>query len=225
MAKLTDAFARYKFKCWRFERQVLRQDNQTLIGSCLHSSQIAACRVSGELCLNDARQARAFFTSSLSERIRKIICIIFYKTTTFISHVLRSLLCYVPNLKLISQTFFICLDITPKISIGWHLNSWFYFIFLNIFFCHKCIHSAHIFSEVYCIVLLISILFVYILKWTFFFYNGDSNCLHQCHSSDNSLCGVQTTPTIVFNRLPITSVDLHLITQSISAENPSFQIL
>ncbi len=78
MAKLTDAFARYKFKCWRFERQVLRQDNQTRIGSCLHSSQIAACCVSGELCLNDARQARGFFTSSLSERIRKIICVIFF---------------------------------------------------------------------------------------------------------------------------------------------------
>ncbi len=69
--------ARYEFKCCRFKRQVLRQNNRTLIGSRLHSSQIATCRVSGEVCVWKM-QARApsgdEFTES--ERIRKIIWII-----------------------------------------------------------------------------------------------------------------------------------------------------
>ncbi len=56
----------YKFKFCRFKRQVLRQANRTLISSRLHSSQIATCRVSGEVCLNDAH-----------ERIGKIIWKIF----------------------------------------------------------------------------------------------------------------------------------------------------
>ncbi len=69
---------RYKLKCCCFKRHVLRQDRWTLIGSRLHSSQIATCRVYDELSLNDARQARVFFMSSLSEMIRKIIWIIFF---------------------------------------------------------------------------------------------------------------------------------------------------
>ncbi len=32
------------------------QDNRTLIGSRLHSSEIVTCRVSGEVCLNDVRE-------------------------------------------------------------------------------------------------------------------------------------------------------------------------
>ncbi len=44
---LTDAV--YKFKCFRFKRQVLWQDNRMLIGSCLHFSQIATRCVSGEV--------------------------------------------------------------------------------------------------------------------------------------------------------------------------------
>ncbi len=68
---------RYEFKCCRFKRQVLRHDNRTLIGSCLHSSQIATCRVSGEVCVWEmpARARLQEFTES--EKIRKIIWIIF----------------------------------------------------------------------------------------------------------------------------------------------------
>ncbi len=70
---------RYEFKCCRFKRQVLRQNNRTLIGSRLHSSQIATCRVSGEVCVWKMQAcARLQETSSLqSERIRNIIWIIF----------------------------------------------------------------------------------------------------------------------------------------------------
>ncbi len=71
--------APYEFKCCRFKRQVLRQNNRTLIGSRLHSSQIATCRVSGEVCVWKMRSMRApsgdEFTES--ESIRKIIWIIF----------------------------------------------------------------------------------------------------------------------------------------------------
>ncbi len=35
----------------RIKRRVLGQDNRALIGSRLHSSQIATCRVSGEVCV------------------------------------------------------------------------------------------------------------------------------------------------------------------------------
>ncbi len=77
-ARTNKRVVRYKLKCCCFKRHVLRQDIWTLIGSRLHSSQIATCRVYDELSLNDARQACVFFMSSLSEMIRKIIWIIFF---------------------------------------------------------------------------------------------------------------------------------------------------
>lgn len=68
-----DWCALYKFKCCHFKRQVLQQDNRTLIGSCLQSSWITTCCVSGEVCLIDVRA----FTSARSECIGKIFWIIF----------------------------------------------------------------------------------------------------------------------------------------------------
>ncbi len=56
----------------------LWQENRTLIGSRLHSSQIATCRVSGEVCFEWCDHERArFHEFTESERIRKIIWIIF----------------------------------------------------------------------------------------------------------------------------------------------------
>ncbi len=71
--------APYEFKCCRFKRQVLRQNNRTLIGSRLHSSQIATCRVFWwGVCLKDASmRAPSGDEFTESERIRKIIWIIF----------------------------------------------------------------------------------------------------------------------------------------------------
>ncbi len=88
-ARTNKHVARYKLKCCCFKRHVLRQDRWTLIGSRLHSSQIATCRVYDELCLNDARQARVFFMSSLSEMIRKIIWIIFFSVINYINSALH----------------------------------------------------------------------------------------------------------------------------------------
>ncbi len=69
--------ARYEFKCCRFKRQVLRQNNRTLIGSHLHSSQIVTCRVSGEVCVWKMRARARLHEFTESERIRKIIWIMF----------------------------------------------------------------------------------------------------------------------------------------------------
>ncbi len=67
----------YEFKCCRFKRQVLRQDNWTLIGSRLHSSQIATCRVSGEVWFWMIQSHARLQEFTESQRIRKIIWIIF----------------------------------------------------------------------------------------------------------------------------------------------------
>ncbi len=66
----------YQFKRFRFKQQDLRQDNRMLIGSRLHSSQIETCLFLVRCVFEWCEHARAF-TSSLSERIRKIIWIIF----------------------------------------------------------------------------------------------------------------------------------------------------
>ncbi len=67
----------YEFKCCCFKQQVLRQDKRTLIGSHLHSSQIATCCVSGEVYVWKMRALARLHEFTESERIRKIIWIIF----------------------------------------------------------------------------------------------------------------------------------------------------